>query len=44
MIGTNTRVQVDKSTLGQATLLGLFKDTGLNNSEYNNLNSLFYTG
>ncbi|KAF5567912.1 major facilitator superfamily domain-containing protein [Fusarium napiforme] len=35
---------VDKSTLGQATLLGLFKDTGLNNSEYNNLNSLFYTG
>ncbi|KAK7409657.1 hypothetical protein QQX98_008172 [Neonectria punicea] len=35
---------VDKSTLGQATLLGLFKDTGLNNAEYNNLNSLFYTG
>lgn len=36
--------QVDKSTLGQATLLGLFEDTGLNNAEYNNLNSLFYTG
>ncbi|KAH7120382.1 major facilitator superfamily domain-containing protein [Dactylonectria estremocensis] len=35
---------VDKSTLGQATLLGLFQDTGLNNAEYNNLNSLFYTG
>ncbi|WAO95653.1 Hypothetical protein NCS54_01328700 [Fusarium falciforme] len=35
---------VDKSTLGQATLLGLFEDTGLNNAEYNNLNSLFYTG
>ncbi|KAF7562130.1 hypothetical protein G7046_g2016 [Stylonectria norvegica] len=35
---------VDKATLGQATLLGLFKDTGLNNAEYNNLNSIFYTG
>ncbi|KAB5533468.1 putative allantoate permease of the major facilitator superfamily [Coniochaeta sp. 2T2.1] len=35
---------IDKSTLGYAALLGLFKETGITKAEYNNLNTFFYVG
>ncbi|CAH0058680.1 unnamed protein product [Clonostachys solani] len=40
----NFMLFVDKSTLGQAALLGLLEDTKIGNSEYNNLNTIFYVG
>ncbi|KAK7972648.1 hypothetical protein PG988_006782 [Apiospora saccharicola] len=36
--------QVDKSTLGYAAILGLFKETGVTPAQYNNLNTMFYVG
>lgn len=35
---------IDKSTLGYAALLGLFKETGISKAQYNNLNTFFYVG
>ncbi|CAM1500613.1 Fc.00g097750.m01.CDS01 [Cosmosporella sp. VM-42] len=35
---------IDKATLAYASLLGIFEETGLTDTEYNNLNTLFYTG
>ncbi|KAJ9138184.1 Sucrose/H+ symporter, plant [Pleurostoma richardsiae] len=40
----NLMLFIDKSTLSQASLLGILEDTGMGNSEYNNLNTIFYTG
>jgi hypothetical protein len=36
--------QVDKATLAYASLLGIFEDTHINQTDYNNLNTLFYVG
>jgi hypothetical protein len=36
--------QIDKSTLSYASILGLFEETGINSSQYNNLNTMFYVG
>jgi hypothetical protein len=33
-----------QGTLGQASILGIFADTGLNQDKYNNLATLFYAG
>ncbi|KAK9234018.1 putative allantoate permease of the major facilitator superfamily [Lipomyces kononenkoae] len=35
---------IDKATLAYGSLLGIFEETGLTDTEYNNLNTLFYTG
>lgn len=35
---------IDKSTLSYAALLGIYEETGLNDTQYNNLNTLFYVG
>lgn len=37
-------LQVDKATLSYATLLGIFEETGIDNTDYNNLNTIFYAG
>lgn len=36
--------QVDKSVLGYAAILGLFEETGISKTQYNNLNTMFYVG
>ncbi|KAF1347165.1 MFS transporter [Delphinella strobiligena] len=36
--------EVDKSTLSYASILGLFEETGIGNTDYNNLNTVFYVG
>lgn len=36
--------QIDKSTLSYAALLGIYEETGINDTQYNNLNTLFYAG
>lgn len=36
--------QIDKSTLSYASILGLFKETGISSSQYNNVNTMFYVG
>ncbi|KAF7558565.1 hypothetical protein G7046_g5599 [Stylonectria norvegica] len=35
---------IDKATLAYASLLGIFEETHLTDTEYNNLNTIFYTG
>ncbi|KAK9365065.1 MFS transporter [Lipomyces kononenkoae] len=35
---------IDKATLAYGSLLGIFEETGLTDTDYNNLNTLFYTG
>ncbi|KKA21767.1 allantoate permease of the major facilitator superfamily [Rasamsonia emersonii CBS 393.64] len=40
----NLMLFVDKATLSYASLLGIFDDTHINQTEYNNLNTLFYVG
>ncbi|KAG7109419.1 putative transporter PB1C11.03 like protein [Verticillium longisporum] len=40
----NIMLFVDKSTLGYAAILGLFEETGIRQTEYNNLNTMFYVG
>ncbi|KAG8158963.1 hypothetical protein KVR01_011406 [Diaporthe batatas] len=35
---------IDKSTLSYAALLGIYEETGIDNTQYNNLNTLFYAG
>ncbi|KAK6840056.1 allantoate permease of the major facilitator superfamily [Apiospora arundinis] len=40
----NIMLFVDKSTLGYAAILGLFKETGVTPAQYNNLNTIFYVG
>lgn len=37
-------LQVDKATLSYASILGLFEETGINGTQYNNMNTLFYVG
>lgn len=37
-------VKIDKATLSYASILGLFEETGINQTQYNNLNTLFYVG
>ena len=37
-------MQIDKSTLGYAAILGLFEETGISQAQYNNLNTMFYVG
>ncbi|KUL90691.1 hypothetical protein ZTR_00027 [Talaromyces verruculosus] len=39
---TNLLLFIDKSTLAYASLLGIFEETNLNDTQYNNLNTLFY--
>ncbi|QKX57830.1 uncharacterized protein TRUGW13939_04950 [Talaromyces rugulosus] len=41
---TNLLLFIDKATLSYASLLGIFEETGLTQSEYNNLNTIFYVG
>ncbi|EED19824.1 putative allantoate permease of the major facilitator superfamily [Talaromyces stipitatus ATCC 10500] len=41
---TNLLLFIDKSTLSYASLLGIFEETHLNGTQYNNLNTLFYVG
>lgn len=36
--------KIDKSTLSYASILGLFEEAGINDSQYNNMNTLFYVG
>ncbi|KAL1873791.1 hypothetical protein Plec18167_006309 [Paecilomyces lecythidis] len=40
----NLMLFIDKSTLSYSTLLGLFDETHINDTQYNNLNTLFYVG
>ncbi|KAH7309829.1 major facilitator superfamily transporter [Stachybotrys elegans] len=40
----NIMLFVDKSTLGFSAILGMFEETGISKSEYNNLNTMFYVG
>ncbi|KAK8037534.1 allantoate permease of the major facilitator superfamily [Apiospora marii] len=40
----NMMLFIDKSTLGYAAILGLFKETGVTPAQYNNLNTMFYVG
>ncbi|CCH42826.1 putative membrane protein [Wickerhamomyces ciferrii] len=35
---------MDKATIGYTVILGLYKDTGITKSQFNNLNSIFYIG
>lgn len=35
---------MDKATIGYTTILGIYKDTDLTKSGFNNLNSIFYAG
>lgn len=36
--------QIDKATLAYASLLGIFEETHITDTDYNNLNTIFYTG
>lgn len=36
--------QIDKATLSYSALLGILEETGLSNSQYNDLATIFYTG
>lgn len=40
----NLLLFMDKATLSYASILGLFDDTGLSKSQYNDANSLYYVG
>ncbi|CCH43405.1 putative transporter [Wickerhamomyces ciferrii] len=40
----NTILFLDKSALSYGVLLGLFQDVNITTDQYNNLNSIFYTG
>ncbi|KAK7421714.1 hypothetical protein QQZ08_009802 [Neonectria magnoliae] len=40
----NIMLFIDKSTLGYAAILGLFEETGIQQTQYNNLNTMFYVG
>lgn len=40
----NIMLFVDKSTLGYSAILGLFEETGIGQTQYNNLNTMFYVG
>ena len=44
LIFTNLMLFIDKSTLSASTLLGVFDSTHINETQYNNLNTLFYVG
>lgn len=44
VISATDHLQIDKSTLGYAAILGLFEETGINQAQYNNLNTVFYVG
>ncbi|KAJ9309837.1 hypothetical protein DTO217A2_788 [Paecilomyces variotii] len=44
LILINLMLFIDKSTLSYSTLLGVFDETHINNSQYNNLNTFFYVG
>ncbi|RDW74824.1 MFS transporter-9 [Coleophoma cylindrospora] len=35
---------IDKATLSYSSILGLFEETGIDTTEYNNLNTIFYVG
>ncbi|OKL59230.1 putative transporter [Talaromyces atroroseus] len=35
---------IDKATLSYASILGIFADTHIGNSQYNNLNTIYYVG
>lgn len=41
---THRKLQVDKSSLGYAAILGLFEETGISKAQYNNLNTFVYVG
>lgn len=38
------RLKIDKATLSYASILGIFEETGINNTQYNNLNTIFLIG
>lgn len=40
----NTILFIDKATMSYASILGLFKSTNIDSSQYDDLNSIFYTG
>nr|QFR37046.1 MFS transporter [Cyberlindnera americana] len=40
----NLLLYMDKATLSYAAILGLYDDTGLTDTKYNNANTLFYVG
>ncbi|GMM35306.1 hypothetical protein DASC09_026310 [Saccharomycopsis crataegensis] len=40
----NTILFVDKATLSYSSILGLFESTNINSAQYDDLNSIFYTG
>ncbi|KAK4504594.1 hypothetical protein PRZ48_005510 [Zasmidium cellare] len=40
----NVWLFIDKATLSYSALLGIMEDTGLTDTEYNNLSTIFYTG
>ncbi|KAK4701364.1 MFS transporter, ACS family, allantoate permease, partial [Phenoliferia sp. Uapishka_3] len=40
----NLLLYIDKSTLGQASILGIYEDAHLDNARYANLNTFFYVG
>ncbi|KAL2850209.1 major facilitator superfamily domain-containing protein [Aspergillus pseudoustus] len=40
----NLMLFIDKATLGQAVFLGILDDLHISDANYNNLNTLFYTG
>ncbi|ESX00004.1 hypothetical protein KL918_005289 [Ogataea parapolymorpha] len=40
----NTMLYIDKATLSYASILGLYESTGIGTTEYDDLNSIFYTG
>ncbi|BDD60290.1 hypothetical protein MAP00_005429 [Monascus purpureus] len=44
LIITDLMLFVDKATLSYGSLLGIFESTHINNTQFNNLNTLFYTG
>ncbi|KAL3481730.1 major facilitator superfamily domain-containing protein [Aspergillus californicus] len=44
LIAINLMLFIDKATLGQAVFLGMLEDLGISDANYNNLNTIFYTG
>ncbi|SJM88165.1 related to Dal5p [Zygosaccharomyces bailii] len=44
LIAVNTLLFMDKATLSYAAIMGLYKSTNLDDSLYDDLNSIFYTG
>lgn len=44
LLAVNTVLFMDKATFSYASILGLYDSTNLDDSEYDNTNSLFYTG